>query len=115
MKSGVSLCRTEGFSFAGLEYQIECHCGNQPQHGFGWTWPSKCDQKCSGDENQNCGGSDAMSVWAVPSTKLHGLCIYDFPDPDQVLNDKWEGGIENLTTEYCQTKCSGLEFNFMSK
>ena len=48
----LSTCRNRGFPYAGLQWQIECHCGNMPTGGFEWAWPDKCDERCAGNSNQ---------------------------------------------------------------
>ena len=59
----IATCTEKGFDFAGLEWGIECHCGNEPSVGFDLAWFGKCDESCAGDKKQICGGSGAMSVF----------------------------------------------------
>ena len=101
----LTICRDKGFAFAGLEYVDECYCGDKPEHGFEWLWQTKCNLRCSGDGNQVCGGSSAMSVWSVPSKNLNGLCVYDFPR--RILNGESRSGSDAITKKWCQTFCSG--------
>ena len=103
----LSICRSKGLPYSGLEWQIECHCGFEPQNGFEWTWPDKCDERCSGDSNEICGGSNAMSVWTTPLNNLEGLCINDFPQNRRVLNELSITGLANLTIDVCGTICQG--------
>ena len=56
----LKICSSKGFRYSGLEWACECHCGNEPDQGFEWAWPDKCDDPCSGDSHQICGGSGAM-------------------------------------------------------
>ena len=105
----LSICRSRGFRYSGLEWQCECHCGNNPRGGFEWAWPDKCDDRCSGDSNQICGGSNAMSVYTTPNIDPNGLCIYDYPENRRVLKGYSVTGDKNMTVEYCQDMCSGLE------
>ena len=58
----LSICRNDGFPYAGLEWQIECFCGHESDSGFIWSWPNKCNERCAGDSFQNCGGSNAISI-----------------------------------------------------
>lgn len=103
----LSYCRSNGYSYAGVEYKEECHCGNYPEGGFEsrYTWPNKCDMQCPGDSSQNCGGAGAMSVWSVPHEILHGLCVYDHPFDGRVLPEYSITGIDNLTQWSCQDIC----------
>ena len=61
----LSTCGGKGFDYSGLQWQIECHCGNEPAQGFQWAWFDKCNNKCAGNSNQVCGGSHAMSVYTT--------------------------------------------------
>ena len=61
----ISTCREKGFDYAGLQWSIECYCGNEPDQGFEWAWLDKCDNNCAGDSRQVCGGSSAMSVYSI--------------------------------------------------
>ena len=79
----LSICRNDGYPYAGLEWQIECFCGHEPDSGFTWSWPNKCNKKCAGDSNQNCGGSNAISIWNTPPAYLTGQCFYDFSSPQE--------------------------------
>ena len=101
----LSVCRQKGFRFCGLQWQIECFCGEEPEHGFKWTWADKCSDRCAGNSHQKCGGSNAMSVY---STHIEdGLCIYDYPAPHRVLADYAVTNHRNMTIENCQTICDG--------
>ena len=59
----LSTCRDNGFPYSGLQWQIECYCGDEPANGFQWAWPDKCEDRCAGNPFQICGGSDALSVY----------------------------------------------------
>ena len=61
----LSICRDRGFDYSGLEWQIECYCGDEPTKGFELAWFGKCDQRCAGNTNQICGGSHALSIYKV--------------------------------------------------
>ena len=63
------------YEFSGLQWQIECYCGNVPSTGFEWAWPGKCDDRCAGDSSQRCGGSMAMNLYNTPGKKLDGRVI----------------------------------------
>ena len=71
----LSICRNDGYPYACLEWRIEYFCGHQPVTGFIWSWPNKCDEKCAGDSDQNCGGSNAISIWSTPPVYLTGQCF----------------------------------------
>ena len=105
----LSICRSKGYPYSGLQWSCECHCGYEPEEGFEWTWTTKCDDKCAGDSNQICGGTYAMSVWKTPNQYLYGLCINDFPENRRVLNDYSITGLTDLTIENCGIICQGRD------
>ncbi|KAG8847181.1 hypothetical protein FRB91_012037 [Serendipita sp. 411] len=61
-----SLCENAGFNLAGVEYARECYCGNtimgnnRPQSGI-------CNKPCTGNEDQICGGADAINIYVKDS------------------------------------------------
>ena len=101
------ICRSKDLPFSGLEWSCECHCGHEPNDGFEWAWSDKCNDQCSGDSNQICGGSEAMSVWTTLPKILDGECINDYPQNRRVLNDFSITGLTNLTLAYCKNICKG--------
>ena len=111
----LSVCREKGFRYAGLQWQIECYCGNEPANGFKWSWLSKCDDRCAGNSNQICGGSNAMSVYSTPGIHLNGQCIYDYPSPRRVLGESSKTGQKNLTITECKSICKGSSFQIKLK
>ena len=102
----LSICRDQNYKYAGLQWQCECHCGNEPTNEFMLTWMGKCNDRCAGDSSQICGGSEAMNVWTT-HLEFEGLCVHDSPT-HRVLEEFSMTGIENLTIEYCQLLCAGF-------
>ena len=113
IESCLHLCRSKGFEYAGLEWQCECHCGNEPEQGFEWAWPSKCNEICSGDSSQICGGSSALSIWKTLPIDLNGICVNDFPSPNRVFDDFSLTGFQNLTKDNCEQICKGQKSNII--
>ena len=105
----LKICKNKGFDFAGLQWQIECYCGNVPTNQFQWAWPGRCDDRCAGDSNQICGGSMAMSLYKTPEQDPKGLCIYDHP-AKRVLDGKSVTGLHDLTMEKCSAYCSDYKY-----
>ena len=103
------ICRRKGFQFSGLQWQIECYCGNLPTDGFEWAWPEKCDERCAGDSNQMCGGSMAMNLYNTPRNILCGLCVYDDPEK-RVFGGPSIIGQNDMTIEKCNHFCSNYKF-----
>ena len=103
------ICKTKGYEFSGLQWQIECYCGNMPTNGFEWAWPGKCDDRCAGDSNQMCGGSMAMNVYKTLSKNPKGLCVYDNPT-ERVFDGPSIAGHNNMTIDSCKHFCSNYKF-----
>ena len=94
------------YPYAGLEWQCEGFCGEEPDFGFVLSWPDKCDDRCSGDSHQICGGTNAISIWSTPPKYIHGECFYDFPSPRRVFEDGYSiVGLEDLTVQNCIDIC----------
>ena len=63
----IQFCSNKGYVFAGVESADECYCGNNaPQNQIN---DSECDEKCSGDHSQICGGAWAISIYTTGNVK----------------------------------------------
>ena len=111
----LSTCQKKGFRYSGIQWQIECYCGNEPINGFNWAWFDKCNDRCAGNSNQICGGSNAMSLYTTPGVNLHGLCIHDYPSSRRVLDEMSITGQKNLSITECLNICKGFLFNKVSE
>ena len=60
-------CSEQGYSIAGVQYTRECWCGSTDPTEEQFAPAADCDQPCSGDESQFCGGSCRMNVYTVQS------------------------------------------------
>lgn len=71
----VSYCASKSYSFAGTEYGGECWCGNAaPAQSLD---ASKCVMPCKGDSSQPCGGSAALSLYAMSSNSKRDELVRD--------------------------------------
>ncbi|KAF2195177.1 WSC-domain-containing protein [Zopfia rhizophila CBS 207.26] len=61
----IDFCKSKSAEYAGLEYSGQCYCGNEVAGDRAPTKGSlgNCLMKCSGDENQVCGGAAAVSLY----------------------------------------------------
>ncbi|RMY20632.1 hypothetical protein D0867_03872 [Hortaea werneckii] len=65
--------------YFGVEYAQECYCGSQLLNNAIQQDPSSCSAPCAGDETQNCGGYNRISVYrnrnftAVVSSSFSGI------------------------------------------
>jgi len=56
----ISTCKGKGFLYSGVQWSIQCFCGNE--YGKYGT-ADNCSMRCSGNPNQICGGFWANSVY----------------------------------------------------
>merc|ERR1711962_75798 len=75
----IDLCRSKGYTYAGVEYGYQCFCGNDPPPSSSILPQSQCWYKCYGDPEQNCGGFHTMNVYA---TEECHCCPPAIPDPE---------------------------------
>eukprot|EP00903_Cladosiphon_okamuranus_P015879 g14665.t1 len=55
-------CDDRGYSLAGVQYYIQCFCGNSYNPIYG---PGICDAPCPGWPSTFCGGDFSMNVWSI--------------------------------------------------
>lgn len=59
-------CGRQGYTFAGLEFGIECFCGNGIEGKGRVVDEGECGMVCSGDGRQSCGGRDRVMIYRKP-------------------------------------------------
>ena len=102
----ISTCREKGFIYAGLQWQIECYCGDEPEQDFKWAWKDKCNDRCATNLAQICGGLNSMSIYSIPKI-IDGLCVFD-NSTKRSLSQILVSGSKNMTIENCKKMCKGL-------
>jgi hypothetical protein len=61
-QSCIATCASRNFAYAGVQYAHSCLCGNK----YGTQGQAaNCNMRCTGDPNQNCGGSYANAVYST--------------------------------------------------
>ncbi|WVQ79634.1 hypothetical protein IAT38_001734 [Cryptococcus sp. DSM 104549] len=63
-----SFCDSQGYSYAGVEYGIQCFCANSISSDASIQPYSSCGQWCGGNWWQDCGGSSLINVFHKTST-----------------------------------------------
>jgi len=66
----VSKCAELGFSYAGLQFGLECFCGNKSPKPDQKLTDVKCNKPCPGAEDTMCGGYLTMDVFHTGLTPL---------------------------------------------
>ncbi|KAG2019924.1 hypothetical protein CC2G_005316 [Coprinopsis cinerea AmutBmut pab1-1] len=64
----LEICSVGGFILAGVEYGMECYCGNSILYDYGALPEEECSTPCSGNNSTFCGGVDAMQVFLKENT-----------------------------------------------
>jgi len=57
------VCSKSGFSYAGVQYGVECFCGNSRPEPSSALENSKCSMACPGSKEKTCGGYLAVDVY----------------------------------------------------
>lgn len=65
----MNTCLTNGYTYAGLEWGIECWCGNNFDSSEA-TLQGSCVQPCAGDSTEMCGNAGVLSVYHYNPNKI---------------------------------------------
>ncbi|KAJ7726893.1 WSC domain-containing protein, partial [Mycena metata] len=116
----VSLCDSNGFIYAGLEFADECYCGNTLSAANGGGVPasssSQCNMPCAGNSGEICGAGFRLTLYskstAAPTATLPAgwsldMCAID--NASRVLTG-YQGTDAALTPTSCINKCASLGF-----
>ena len=63
-----TLCSAGGYALWGVEYGLECYCGNALGVGSIPTFESQCSFACSGDAVQKCGAGNRLSLYGTSAS-----------------------------------------------
>jgi hypothetical protein len=62
----ISVCRSQGFPYAGTQYATYCFCGRS----YGQSGAAdNCNMACGGNPSEMCGGTFANSVYSVSGAR----------------------------------------------
>jgi len=75
----LSLCEDKGYSFAGVEFGVECYCGHSVPTTITYS-DSACNVACSGDSTEICGGGWALDLYELISAANASSCAADGTD-----------------------------------
>lgn len=80
-------CSSLGYTLAGVESGQECWCASSLSYSGGAGQPqaaSNCQQACTGDSSQTCGGGWSLSIYASPAYTAASQSTWK-------LKDLWSG------------------------
>ncbi|KFY88681.1 hypothetical protein V498_06696 [Pseudogymnoascus sp. VKM F-4517 (FW-2822)] len=124
-----SYCGSKGFKYAGVEYSVECFCGNSLTSAVGDE--ASCSMTCSGDATELCGGPDRLNVFENTATSTTppattppvptstavpvagwtaGGCYTDTVQARSLPQGMAVAGNAPMTIELCLTACKGAGY-----
>ncbi|KFY89652.1 hypothetical protein V500_05562 [Pseudogymnoascus sp. VKM F-4518 (FW-2643)] len=115
-----SYCGTKGFKYAGVEYGVECYCGNTLTSTV--ADETTCSMTCPGNVNELCGGPNRLNVFestatspatsAVPTSSAvavagwtAGGCYTDTVAARSLTQGMAVAGNADMTIELCVAAC----------
>ncbi|KAK0662016.1 WSC domain-containing protein [Lasiodiplodia hormozganensis] len=120
--SCTATCAGQGYKIAGLEYGVECWCGNTMGYKAQVTTDQACTMACAGNSTQICGNSYRLSVFstgnitsaAQPSSPTQVgsyslLGCYSEASSGRALSER-STSQSDMTVETCATYCSGYKY-----
>ena len=71
-------CESSGFFYAGVQYSVECFCGQEGEDyaRYGQAPDTDCSLTCPGDGTERCGGAWRMAVYQGRWTNNHLSKLY---------------------------------------
>ncbi|KAF8258448.1 WSC domain-containing protein [Lactarius quietus] len=120
VESCVSACQSQMFTIAGLEYAQECWCGNEINSPGAPISQSSCNQACTGNSTEVCGGPDALQLYKFTATYPLGASVVPAAGgwtsrgcySDSVSSRTLERSVNagNVTVESCVSACQSQSF-----
>ncbi|KAH8988288.1 copper radical oxidase [Lactarius hatsudake] len=126
VESCVASCDAQGFTLAGMEFSVQCFCGNNLVQGAVTSPNADCNMGCGGNTTEACGGPNRLSVY----TSTGGVTAFPVPVPQTTgLPGNWQYSrclaepgaarvfpyqlilTTNNTAENCLTQCSTFGYS----
>jgi hypothetical protein len=116
----VELCAAAcvGYTYFGVEYGVQCYCGNSLNAGSVPAPPSDCSFPCPGNETEFCGAgnrlnvySDSASVAPPPQfiSTYNALGCFTETPSGRALSSSMTAG-NSITVEICAAFCIGYTY-----
>ncbi|PPR02298.1 hypothetical protein CVT24_011636 [Panaeolus cyanescens] len=121
-------CQSNGFSFAGVQYGVECFCGSSIRAGAVIKPETDCSKPCGGNANEKCGEGYRMNIYQALSTVPSSSSTSTSPAPSPTTSWTNYGCVaegtsgsrraltgasfqqSNMTPQRCQTLCAAYQF-----
>ncbi|XP_039290436.1 WSC domain-containing protein ARB_07867 [Nilaparvata lugens] len=119
-KACIELCKSKSYAYAGIQYGVECFCGNERPLFTARTDETECSTDCPGNKEEKCGAGWRTSAYKTgltgtpPREKLNYIgCYSDFGSEDRRLFDKFQSDfVEGQTPHYCAGLCYALGYGY---
>ncbi|XP_075237841.1 uncharacterized protein LOC142334050 isoform X2 [Lycorma delicatula] len=112
----ISLCLSHGFKLAGLQWRVECFCGDSDLSSAKTINDSECSAVCSGDSTKKCGGDLKLSIYKTGVTskqdyELKATYIGCFNNTNKILRS-YKVNLEDNSPHRCVGVCEALGYHF---
>lgn len=116
-----SQCLEANFTISGVEYGVECWCGNlMSSSAVNQTSEAPCNMACSGNANENCGAGNFMNVYSnqvelqpvqlATVGSFRSLGCYNDTSNSRVLQGAQPALGQAPSLENCAQKCAGFTY-----
>ncbi|GJE95267.1 copper radical oxidase [Phanerochaete sordida] len=125
VESCVASCNSQNFTLAGMEFSVQCFCGNDLINGAVTASESDCNMGCGGNSTEGCGGPNRLSVYtstgnvtALPvpvaqNTSLPGNWTYQGCIQENTTTRVFPYQLilpSNNSAETCLTQCAAFGY-----
>ncbi|KAI0641646.1 hypothetical protein C8Q79DRAFT_918971 [Trametes meyenii] len=87
VESCIASCQSQNFTLAGLEFGVQCFCGNTLIDGAVTGDEDTCNMACGGNSVEACGGPNRLSVY----TSTGNVVALPVPTPlNSTLPGQWQ-------------------------
>ncbi|TBU26664.1 hypothetical protein BD311DRAFT_666990 [Dichomitus squalens] len=126
VESCVASCASQNFTLAGLEFGVQCFCGDTLIDGAVVGDPTTCNMACGGNTQEACGGPNRLSVYTstgnvvalpVPTPKNSSLpgnweyqgCLQEAPNGVRLFPNKIVQPTNN-SIDNCLNQCAAFGY-----
>ncbi|RFU26412.1 hypothetical protein B7463_g9922, partial [Scytalidium lignicola] len=74
-----NICGAAGYSYSGVEFAIQCFCGNQIEDTATKASDSDCTSPCPAAPSETCGGGNMINIYSITNPEPNPR-IPSFPD-----------------------------------
>eukprot|EP01059_Diplonema_ambulator_P007044 TRINITY_DN1657_c0_g1_i4.p1 TRINITY_DN1657_c0_g1~~TRINITY_DN1657_c0_g1_i4.p1 ORF type:complete len:370 (+),score=104.67 TRINITY_DN1657_c0_g1_i4:104-1111(+) len=107
----IERCGTAGYTYSGLQFALECYCGNSTSGGS-LTSEDDCWMTCSGNDGEKCGSGKRNSVYKTSTPAfLEPYGCYD-DDPNARTLPYLAADNDQMNVGYCIGMCASQGYTY---